>query len=141
MLGGSLTDSINAQSTCENYVTLHSGDDSGHQAQAPTILDQSTYDPCDGDLVWTFSFCRTAEEEDQNIIKYRITDNGLVTVVFFRDVHSWFYDPDSCYVLSGVHEDVPKSGQHIFQLRREWGDAGLFEDIDGIADYRPGEPD
>ena len=139
--GGFLVSS-NAGSTCQNYVTLQAGDDSGHSQPAPSILDQSTYDPCDGDLYWTFSFCRTeAEDPDRNTIEYKITEGGLVTIVFFRDAHSWFYDPDSCYVLSGVHDGVAHSSQHIFQLRREWGAPGLFEDIEGIADYRPGTPD
>ena len=137
--GGGFIVSSNAGSTCQNYVTLHSDNDIGQSDPAPSILAQSIYDPCDGDLNWTFSFCRTTEDEDENTIEYKIVE-GTATIVFFQDAHSWLYDPDSCYVLSGVHDGVAHSDRHIFQLRREGGVSGLFYDIDGIADYRPGYP-
>lgn len=138
ILGGSFGNSAYAGSSCQSHVRLFAPDDYGDNPLA-----ESTYDPCDGALVWRFTFSRTLWDRPDHecSIEYRILE-GSATIVFFREVHSWLCPPGTQnIVLSGTQTDVPHSDSHIFQILRSTGnDGGLFYNIEGIADYRPGTP-
>ena len=76
---------------CQSHAELFAANDYG-----PSVLAETSYKPCKGDLYWTFVFNRTSwpRPEHECTIEYRIT-KGVADVVWFSDAHSWLYDTDT----------------------------------------------